>query len=217
MKSNLFLLLLGIMVVMMGASASHGLNRNLLEIANPMAKEKQDKLIQDRLSVELNGDSLSNEAQIGPKKPEQKSKDEAIRLGLFYGTNNLLGLNADWFFFSYNISLAGSLYYRNGDSLGDYILGSDIMIKKYNTPIKNNNIVVYEGIGGGYASVYNPIYGEIRSPYGAPVKYDYFCFSGLLGVEHFGDIFDNYLEVQPITGKDGIKIFLKIGLVFNKW
>lgn len=141
-------------------------------------------------------------------------KDETIKMGVFYGSKNMIGINGDWHFNKNQTSIAGSLYYRNGDYPEDYILGADVVLKKYNRPTVKNNYALYEGIGFGYASIRNPSFSRLEIVYLNDSRYGYVYLTGLLGIIFFEENIDIFADIQPILWKDGGNIMLKLGMSF---
>ena len=144
-------------------------------------------------------------------------KGKAGRLGAFFGTNNLFGLSLYWSQLDNNGAVYGSiysgtLYYRKGDFPDDYILASDVAYKIYNNQVEYNKFNIYRGIGFGYASVQNPNYGSFTGTYVNHTKYDCFYISGYLGAIYWGHVLDYFIELQPIIGRDGIILLLKLGV-----
>jgi hypothetical protein len=141
------------------------------------------------------------------------SEEDIAKLGVFIGTHTLIGANFDWYFLKYNISVDSTLYYRISSVPGDFILGSDIKLKRYAGPIVNNKTILYEGIGIGYASLQNLNYiKEFTGLYYNHEKDNYFYIIGSLGGVYFGDKYDYYFELQPVAAKNSVTLLFKMGI-----
>lgn len=153
-------------------------------------------------------------------------KGKAARIGAFLGTNNMFGLSLYWseLYWSgldnwapHGSIYYGSIYYRKGDSPDDYIIASDVAYKIYNNQVEYNKFNIYRGIGLGYANVQNPNYGRFTGTYVSDAKYDYFYIAGYLGAIYWVDtswkkVLDYFIELQPIIGRDGLILLLKLGV-----